>query len=600
MYDGYQFTAGPARYVIEHRGGGGLEPARAHALVQRLSRDQLARSSLVWWARRQSLGGLHSEQQLITDLLRDIASGRVRVRELERRSQSRYSHRFPDAEVIRRSSAPDDETPILDERSLMITRCDPTLGGGPLNFTYLLRGLSGHPVSLRITSQTFPGELVHGRALAPDETSDGSHDTQWNGVVSSPGKHCGKRLPSSFSPARVELVHDDIYHDAASFTITCPTVVIIDVGGFCFETDREVLLPDVLPLAHEEPGPVRVPAINATAAIMRFAVQHPDKSVFVAGHADTVGRDADNKVLSLARARNVQLHLAGDRAAWAEHCLDNYETEDQQRILAWVARTFPDYDCDPGLIDGDMGPITRGAQSHFRDHHAQQTGAMMPTGERLHAADWHAFAALYDRAIQMLLGDDFDLEAQRERLRFADPTHAGFGESFPSDRPDLDELDSERNRRVEVMFLDDAELELVADLSGEALYGEHADIVREHIPLGFGAKRDEIALRFVDELDQPIAGLALELEAPDGVLVPCTTNDVGETHVASLVRGTCRVRLTNVDAVNWESEDIAERQLPAPPPVADDCGYTEPQEDANGPIDYAALELVFDDDNDDD
>lgn len=313
---------------------------------------------------------------------------------------------------------------------MLIIRCDPKLGTGPLTFAYLIRGLAGRPATLRITAETFPGGIVHERGLAPVETEDGRHDTEWDAIVTSAGKMQGQRLTGAYGSGKIEIIHDASYRDHAAFTIPQPKVVLVEVGGLCFETDREVLLPDTVPLAATEPGPARVPSLPAIAAAVRFAHSHPKKSVFVGGHADTVGRDADNHALSEARARNIQLYLSGDREGWVEHCLDNYDTADQQRILAWVSRSFPEHDCDPGAIDNDMGPITRGAQNAFRKIYAEQEDESMPVGDELRAADWQAFYSLYDRALQALLGETLNLQAERDKLVFADPAFAGFGDRF--------------------------------------------------------------------------------------------------------------------------------------------------------------------------
>jgi hypothetical protein len=544
----------------------------------------LPRTSSEQWAELGSL--LRFGQLVVVERKRELA-------------RLRHDVAYEGASPPKRPARAPPPADIVEDRSLLITRCDSELAtAGPLAFTYLLRGLAGQAVTLRIASDSFPGQIVHEQALAPAQTSDGSHNGTWDGIVTTAGDLQGQRLPALYSPARVELVHDDVYRDAAKFTISRRKIVIVDIGGFCFETDREVLLPDIIPLADEEPGPARVPAIDAAAAIYRFARAHPEKSLFVAGHTDTVGRHADNRVLSENRARNVQLYLRGDHGAWAEHCCDNYEVHDQQRVLAWIAHAFPEYDCDPRAIDGDMGPLTRAAQNVFRQHHAARTGSPMPAGDRLRVGDWQAFASLYDRAVRVALGEQLDLETARSQLAFAEPVFAGFGESFPSDRPDLDSLDSERNRRVEVIFLDKTELELASDPSGEALYGEHADILREHIPLGFIAGHDEIAFRFIDEFEQPIGDLQFDLETSDGRVSTCFTDTRGESRVGALPRGTCRVRLIGVDAIDWTSEVIDERTLPAPPkPKPNE--YVEPDEEGDdGPIDETVFHLVFDDDPD--
>lgn len=75
-----------------------------------------------------------------------------------------------------------------------------------------------------------------------------------------------------------------------------------------------------------------------------------------------------------------------------------------------------------------------------------------------------------------------------------------------------------------------------------------------------------------------------------------STDQAGESLLKDLLRGTYRLRLEGVDAIDWASEKIDQRELP-PPPKLDDGGYIAPFEGANGPIDEAALDLVFDNDD---
>jgi hypothetical protein len=77
---------------------------------------------------------------------------------------------------------PDLEPIVDDDRALKITRCDSQLGlEGPLRWTYLIRGLWGGPTTLRISSDTFPGKLVHERGLVQAKTNDGVYDDTWDG-----------------------------------------------------------------------------------------------------------------------------------------------------------------------------------------------------------------------------------------------------------------------------------------------------------------------------------------------------------------------------------------------------------------------------------
>ncbi|PRQ08093.1 hypothetical protein [Enhygromyxa salina] len=148
---------------------------------------------------RNGLAGLLSrtaseQRSRIESLLR---SGRLSVFERPR-TLSRHSHDYIDAEPDAPAPPAPAPEPIIDAQlALMISRCHPEYAQEPLKFTYLLRGLEGRPVSLTIVSDSFPRRVVHERPLSPGETSDGPHDTEWDGIITQPGAHQGERLSSS-------------------------------------------------------------------------------------------------------------------------------------------------------------------------------------------------------------------------------------------------------------------------------------------------------------------------------------------------------------------------------------------------------------------
>lgn len=473
-----------------------------------------------------------------------------------------------------------DNDPILDDpRTLRILQCDPLLTRDqPLRFTFMIRGLVGRSTTLRITDKT--GTLVHERPLEPGETSDGAHERAWDGCVTV-GPSSGKRIAPGAGPCTLELVHDARLRDQATFSLLEPLVVIIEFGGFSFASGRELLMPDVVPLARDEAGPARVPGLVAAAAVLRFAVRNPAKHSFVAGHADTVGKATDNLALSRERARNVQLYLAGDAQGWAAHCQQWHDVEDIQRILAWVSQSFGEYDCDPGPIDGKLGPKTKAARAAFREQFTGTTGRTMPEASGQTHDDWLAYFELYERRVgDLLVGDGLELAPARAALRFTAPASAGFGEQYPSDRPGVDNLDSERNRRVEVVFLDPSEAELAADPSGTALYGREAGVLRRYIPLAFEVAETEIAFRLVDRADSPLRDVLVELVTPTGELRRDRTNAEGEIVFRSVPRGTCKLRLPEKDASAWDSTPIAPRPLPDAPETFDPESLDLPEVEA--------------------
>lgn len=527
MRDDYQFTDGFTRYAIDPHGPPGIDPQRASRVVRQfLAREQLQHSSLATWLRRQRLT-TSSDAALIAELVREIETGWIRVRELSHTSSTVYTHRIPDLpDITPAAPPPPAELPLDDDRSLFITRCDPELGDAPLSFTYLFRGLAGRPATLRISAATFPGQTVHERALAPAETADGSHDAEWDGIVTVPGEHQQQRLPASYSPARVELIHDDTYRDAAPFTIRRPIhlVHVVETEDVVFATDREILMPDG-GVDHELDDHARATGLHAIAAVLRYAAFHPDEHLGVFGHTDTVGSDADNLTLSTERATNVRHVLVGDAQAWAAHCDQHFEVADVQRILRWVART-KGWVTDPGPIDNDFGSLTRSARVAFREQMNAEYGTALEQGARQGVADWLAYFTLYDETLVELLGGDAaELERIRGELTFTSPATVGCGEAFPAEQPELNNFASATNRRVDIVFFAPDELpELPGDPPGHPLYGTK-DYRAEYIPLDGGA-RHLVRLQLLDG-DEDLAGVDWIIERAGEILAEGTTTAGG-------------------------------------------------------------------------
>jgi hypothetical protein len=361
----------------------------------------------------------------------------------------------------------------LSDRSLLITACPPEFAPrrGPIAITYLLRELAGQPVTLTLRSAAYPGAVLLEHPLASAQTRDGRHDFIWDGTLEV-GPRRGERVGPSLSPIRVELRHDDTYHDDDEFIVVPPTIEVLALGDLNFSTDREVLLPG--PSVEAERAGDLADGIALIAGLFAHLRDlGEERRVLIAGHTDAAGSRESNLELSQRRAENVRLYVVGDRQAWAAHAHEHAELADAQELLRWVASRFGG-PCDPGPIAGQDGPRTRAAKDGFRARYAHEFGEPAGSAEGLEAADWRAFFDLYELDLAARLGLTTErLAIVRESIMFTEPATLGGGEHWPNEdlpRPSVCRDD----RRVELLVLHPDELpESIGgdDPPGKTIYG---------------------------------------------------------------------------------------------------------------------------------
>lgn len=173
--------------------------------------------------------------------------------------------------------------------------------------------------------------------------------------------------------------------------------------------------------------------VATTRGALRLALwRGRGRTLAVAGHADALGQDADNEVLSLERARSVQLFAAGELDAWAEHAFAHATKLDLQCALvachasaghgsiavgddAAMVSALGDLRCHAGLAD-DEGPVT--------------------------VNDWRAIADAYDVELARMLTTDLaGLAEIRAAVRWAEPAVLAYGERWPRAAAELEDVD---------------------------------------------------------------------------------------------------------------------------------------------------------------
>jgi len=259
---------------------------------------------------------------------------------------------------------------------------------------------------------------------------------------------------------------------------------------------------------------LRIPPLVALAHVFRFAEAHPGLKVLIVGHTDTVGGSGVNLKLSDKRAENVLRFLQGDRDGGVKTC-EHSQVRDVQLVLDWAARAFG-FQSHPGPVDNVLGPRTERAQDRFRRSYNFEFTGHLKYGVPWSASDWKAVYDLYDETVARYLGvvDGSGLHGKRAALSFCSPATLACGESWPIAGVGIDNLRSQTNRRVDVMFVENKPYTDLASESppGLNLYGHSLQFVKTAVPV----EPDFLELRLVSTDGHPVPEAQYKLTLADG------------------------------------------------------------------------------------
>lgn len=249
-----------------------------------------------------------------------------------------------------------------------------------------------------------------------------------------------------------------------------PKVTFIELTDAHFRTNSAVVLPEgeAPDATGEHPG---LTSASVIGMALRFNQEHAGRTVFIAGHTDTVADPDFNQLLSEERARVALALLKGDpasRESFKDLCNNRHKIADINQILSWVAREFADFDkpkfaCDPGRVDDVAKPAAVSRFQEAFNAHKTTLGSSAPNllvDGKVGKETWGAFFDCYDFALRRELGEDpTTLADLRSKLTFTDPSREalGFGEHFPIEELGVDNFQSQTNRRVEILFFEQGE-----------------------------------------------------------------------------------------------------------------------------------------------
>jgi outer membrane protein OmpA-like peptidoglycan-associated protein/peptidoglycan hydrolase-like protein with peptidoglycan-binding domain len=328
--------------------------------------------------------------------------------------------------------------------------------------------------------------------------------------------------------------------DLSDDDLDAPRVTFVEMADAHFRTNSAVVLPE-----GENPDQKgehqALTSVGLVATALRFNEENAGRTLLVAGHADTTADASFNQKLSEERAEVALCLLLGgneSRERFKALCDARHTVADIEQILSWIAKTIAGFDCDPGVIDGQLGdaPVRKFQTAYNANKATLNADPAIPpltVDGSVGKLTWGAFFDCYELALREELGEDaIGVAALRRKLRFADDKRRflGFSEHFPIEELGVDNFRSQSNRRVELVFFEpgeEADLERAAsDPATSELYLP-GQFERMPLPAMASARRRTLTVDVVDHLGLPVENRSVTLFLPDGRTLEVRTDESG-------------------------------------------------------------------------
>jgi peptidoglycan hydrolase-like protein with peptidoglycan-binding domain len=290
--------------------------------------------------------------------------------------------------------------------------------------------------------------------------SDGAHDfvtkfpvlvksnkveTEWEYHEDSDDIPTAEEAEESYKPPEYffRLRVREVYADSGLLKFKRHVGEMLEMEDVLFHFDSAVMMPDY---DAEQPGrddsaPYRISGLAVLRACYLYVDKKPNVKLLITGHTDTTGPQSYNFRLSKLRAENVLHALMGEKEKWIQISLNHSQVKDYQQILKWIKRGWG-WNCDPGLIDNILGPITKRAVRSFQGAYNKHFKASISVDGVVGKETWGAFFQVYmEELAQMMETDQAGLARLRSKLHALNEAHkaVGCGENFPI-------LNEQRNR----------------------------------------------------------------------------------------------------------------------------------------------------------
>jgi outer membrane protein OmpA-like peptidoglycan-associated protein len=261
-------------------------------------------------------------------------------------------------------------------------------------------------------------------------------------------------------------------------------VTFLEMHDTLFRNDSAVVNPEG-EVPSEVPGEhASLTTVGLIATILRYNEEHDGKKLFVAGHTDRAGGEADNVKLSNHRARAVLALIEGKKDEFVVACIAKHSELDVTQLMDWTNKAYG-FTCKPTVLDR---PPSDENYNRFRKSYNEwckgpidtANGEIGPRGTsisgtgRLNPPDiWNAMFDLYEHNLRQELGEDENgVKDLRKLIKWVDDGNKtiGYGETHPTIPGTADKTRRDTDRRVEVMFFEEDDKPDLAATQGEEIY----------------------------------------------------------------------------------------------------------------------------------
>jgi hypothetical protein len=242
--------------------------------------------------------------------------------------------------------------------------------------------------------------------------------------------------------------------------VDSPHIAMLEIEDQHFRTDSAVLLPEGQNPNDQGADASKAPpnGIGVVATCLSCCRKTPANRLLITGNTDTKGGNDYNSKLSTQRAACVHSLVVGDKDEFGGTCKARGCDNDKRQILEWASRSFG-WPCAPSQHSNNLYQSTLAFQKAY-NHDPQvkpaQSGSLAEDGD-FGPLTWGAVFDCYEYRLAADLGTDRSgLSDFRSCVKwvFPDKPAAACGEFNTIDRRGVDNLASETNRRVEILFFE--------------------------------------------------------------------------------------------------------------------------------------------------